>query len=307
MLKKALLLVTLLATLTALATLVTPNAYANRVFVRETSGKNVELGVFVSGSKKGHQKPTSQACYLGTKKVPCTSKNGWWHSSRNCYVKPAGKVLVETFTLVARGRDGQIMRCTFPDGDSELFWQRNNKPQPNPAVLARSAIKQMRLTPIKPGIAPFPRDEGKLNGFVGIHIWLWADEPSAQNMGPITKTVAVDGFSVTTTAKVAKIIWDMGDGNQVSCGKGSKWTSYAARGNKPSPTCGYQYKKQGRYTITAKSRWRVVWAGMGQSGVFYITRETKFENLVGEIHVLRVANPKKRTISGYQLYKPAKK
>ncbi len=45
---------------------------------------------------------------------------------------------------------------------------------------------------------------------------------------------------MTATAKVTRIVWEMGDGATVTCtGAGTSYT--AAHGKQESPTCGHTY------------------------------------------------------------------
>lgn len=155
-----------------------------------------------------------------------------------------------------------------------LFWVA---PGVNPAQIARSLLDEMELTPIEIGITPKGPDAMAL---VGLPVWLWVDDPSSSTWGP--RTISAGG--VTMTARAHKVVWDLGDGTEVSCGKGTEWT-YGV-GQKPSPTCGHTYSKQGRYTVEATSYWTADWSGYGQSGsfAFELTRSQGLD--VGELQVI---------------------
>ena len=155
-----------------------------------------------------------------------------------------------------------------------LFWV---EPRVNPEQLARSLLDEMELTPIDIGITPKGPDAMAL---VGLPVWLWVDDPSSATWGP--KSISAGG--VTMTAKAHRVVWDLGDGTEVSCGKGTEWT-YGV-GEKPSPTCGHTYSKQGRYTVEASSYWTADWSGYGQSGSFsfQLTRAQRLD--VGELQVI---------------------
>ena len=165
------------------------------------------------------------------------------------------------------------VRCL--EGDLVLlFWV---EPGVNPAQLARSLLDEMNLTPIDIGITPKGPDAMAL---VGLPVWLWVDDPSSTSWGP--KTISAGG--VTMTAKAHKVVWDTGDGDTVSCGKGTEW--HYGVGEEPSPTCGHTYSKQGRYTVEATSYWTADWSGYGQSGsfAFELTRSPRLD--VGELQVI---------------------
>ena len=155
-----------------------------------------------------------------------------------------------------------------------LFWV---EPRVNPEQLARSLLDEMELTPIDIGITPRGSDAMAL---VGLPVWLWVEDPSSATWGP--KSISAGG--VTMTAKAHRVVWDLGDGTEVSCGKGTEWT-YGV-GEKPSPTCGHTYNKQGRYTVEATSYWTADWSGYGQSGSFsfQLTRAQRLD--VGELQVM---------------------
>ena len=155
-----------------------------------------------------------------------------------------------------------------------LFWV---EPGVNPGQVARSLLDEMNLTPIDIGITPEGPDAMAL---VGLPVWLWVDDPSSTTWGP--KTISAGG--VTMTAKAHKVVWDLGDGEKVSCGKGTEWR-YGV-GEEPSPTCGHTYSKQGRYTVEATSYWTADWSGYGQSGsfAFELTRSQRLD--VGELQVI---------------------
>ena len=148
-------------------------------------------------------------------------------------------------------------------GAPTYFWADSAPPQVNPAALAREAVDSMNLVAPTVGATPLPSAEAV--SLIGLPTWLWIDAADEHSWGPITRTASAGGVTVTATAKVAKVVWDMGDGNTVTCtNKGTEWT--AAKGTGDSPTCGYRYNSRGERTITATTFWEVDWSGAGQSG-----------------------------------------
>ncbi|MBB1258312.1 ATP/GTP-binding protein [Streptomyces sp. OF8] len=150
-----------------------------------------------------------------------------------------------------------------------------------PVVLAQRAVDRMALR--GPQIAS-PKPDGKY--VVGMPMWMWTT-PSATTYGPNTATASAGGVTVTATARVSKIVWDMGDGSRVTCtGPGTPYQ--ASYGRQDSPTCGHLYKAtsgsqaDGKYTITATATWDIEWAGGGESGTLTTTRSSQTTATVGE-------------------------
>ncbi|MFM9615794.1 hypothetical protein [Streptomyces niveiscabiei] len=138
-------------------------------------------------------------------------------------------------------------------------------PQPSPAQLAQVAREQLRL--------PSPRIETSPVGeqLVQLPTWLWLDQEA---WGAVSATASVPGVSVTAVARPTSVVWDLGDGNTVTCnGPGTPY----AKGmdpKSPSPDCGYTYRASSAgepgeaYAVSATVEWTVTWSGAGQSGVF---------------------------------------
>jgi hypothetical protein len=142
----------------------------------------------------------------------------------------------------------------------------------DPVTLAEEAIERMDLRAVDVGITPPPGPETYT--LVGIPTWLWVDEPSPRTWGPISRSASAGSVSVAATARVTSVVWGMGDGTTVVCGKGTPYDP--AFDADPSPTCGHRYAAAGRYDVTATAEWAVDWAGAGQSGTitFTLSRDT---------------------------------
>ena len=156
--------------------------------------------------------------------------------------------------------------------------------------MAQIAVRQMHLKAIDIGIAPEPGADNI--GLVGMPIWMWAKAPSEHTFGPVTQTATAGGITITATAKVLKVTWDVGDGTKVVCQTAG--TPYkAAFGRRDSPDCGHTYKKSSAggpddaYTVTATSSWVITWSGAGQTGTIRLNglkRSTQIR--IGEAQVL---------------------
>lgn len=173
-------------------------------------------------------------------------------------------------------KDWRKIRCRGAGGGIESWWIDGNPLTMivSPAAIAQSLLASMQLQPIEIGMAPPTRS------YVGIPVWMWADDPGRLTYGPATITAG----GVSLTAKVTKVVWTMGDGTSVTCQKGTEWTRAKAGGS--SPTCGHTFTKQGRYTVTARSYWVATWTGYGQSGTIPFTLESSRQLQVGEIQVI---------------------
>jgi hypothetical protein len=148
----------------------------------------------------------------------------------------------------------------------------------------------MDLDPITIGIVPESGPDRV--GLVGLPVWMWVENQTANTWGPISDSASEGTVSVTATATVAEVAWDMGDGSRVTCtGPGTPYTDHY--GKQESPTCGHRYAKMSTdqpddaYQVTATSHWVVQWTGGGQSGTmeFDLTTEP-LPVRVGEAQVL---------------------
>ncbi|MFE6459691.1 ATP/GTP-binding protein [Streptomyces cinereoruber] len=156
----------------------------------------------------------------------------------------------------------------------------------DPAVLAQEALDKMLLRPPAIGITPKPGGMG----LVGMPVYLWT-ERGPETYGPNVASASAGGVTVTATAKVSKIVWEMGDGKTVTCT--TPGTPYkAAYGTNPSPDCGHRYTKPsvagaGTYHVVATSTWTIDWqATTGQSGQMTETRQSSVDIRVGELQAV---------------------
>lgn len=132
-------------------------------------------------------------------------------------------------------------------------------PPPSPGQLAQQAYSQIRLA--KPTIGTAPCRDAGCMGAVGVPVWLWT-----QPWTPQTATAAAGGISVTVTASISNMVWNMGDGTTITCT--SPGTAFnESMGFRDSPDCGYRYQHTsraepgGKYPISATANWDVRWTG----------------------------------------------
>lgn len=230
--------------------------------------------------------------------VPCQVNGAWWSTSSRCL---DGYVSLQDPQLPATGHDPQVgawYNCTLycPAGLSTSprgcpfgasFW--SDAPPAGitrytPAQAAGLAKNLLLITSINIGMAPTYKVHSDdpvgttpyRRTWVGIPVWLWVDNPTAQTWGPEAVTATYGGVTVTVTAIAGQVTWNSGGGQSVTCGLGTHFDE-AAMANQAavdSPTCGYRYQRQGNYTVTATTSWVVQWTGGGQNGTFAMPTTT---------------------------------
>jgi hypothetical protein len=156
----------------------------------------------------------------------------------------------------------------------------------DPQQVAYMAFARLRLTPPTPGIGPSPKLNKWDMAAVGYPLWLWAE--GLTDPAPVSDSVF--NLAVSLDAHVAKVDFDMGDGQTVTCsGDGSKWTS-AIKPGQESPTCGYTYSKpslpDAEYTVTVRTHWAVDWSMNGATGTIPYVQASTTTLPVGELQVL---------------------
>lgn len=154
-------------------------------------------------------------------------------------------------------------------------------PRPDPVAVAQRSVANLKLKTVTPGSTPL--EPGSIS-IVGVPTWMWAENATA--LGTVTDTARVPGLSLTMTAKMTGITWDMGDGTVVECeGTGTKWSPDLGTGD--SPTCGHTYTTQGTRTVTSTAHWSVTWrASTGQTGVIDRDLASTSTIRVGEVQVI---------------------
>ena len=225
------------------------------------------------------------------KDVPCSSDDGWWSQSQQAYCKAASPQPPASDPVWGGRTEGQIYECNRPVNVGAIaavifqIWlaQPPAGAPPDPRVLAQQAIARMNLKAVSIGIVPEPLP-GRV-GLVGMPVWMWDANPGPSTWGPMTKSAAAGGYTVTATAKVSRVVWSMGDGEVTVCR--TPGTPYQdSFGMQDSPDCGYTYGRQGRYVVRATSYWTVDWSGMGRSGSIPLSFVDSVRLTIGEAQVL---------------------
>ena len=142
------------------------------------------------------------------------------------------------------------------------IWVTGAKPaattvQIAPVVVAEQAAKTLGLASAVIEMAP-PDGHPQL---VNVATWLWVN-PSAWH--PVTATATAGPVTTTATATPSKVVWDMGDGQSVTCdGPG---TAYSPSLPNATPGCSYTWPGPGSFTVTATVYWSVTWTASGTPG-----------------------------------------
>ena len=245
----------------------------------------------------GHTNSTPTCHELGSSvAVACYDDVfGWWSNADGCYYSRVTPPPPATDPVwLGHFPDGAIYQATCPGGvgtGGGWVWRPTAPPgfgggAGTAAQLAAEAVARLQLSGPDIGLAPDPSKEG----LVGLPVWMWTKVTRA-TWGPTSATAALPGVSVTATAKAQKIVWTMGDGNQVTCdGPGTPYEP--GSGQTVSPTCGYAYSSSSAnqpdhaFTVTATTTWAITWQGSGGSGQTTQTRTSSVQVRIGELQVL---------------------
>jgi hypothetical protein len=251
----------------------------------------------------------------GYNTIDCQYGSLWWSNSRQCYVghdavqdpPPAGAdpngAWYSCNILMGAGGNtcdineaGDPIPCMYTR-PGESFFSATSPPGifvVNPELAAEAFVAGFPLNAITIGLAP---DPGVANSrtYVGVPVWMWADNPTPDTFGPYTETGTVGGLNITATATVTSLLWTMGDGTTVACATGG--TPYqASLGFADSPNCGHRYSQTsasqpgGRFPITATSQWDVVWAIGDIGGTINVTTVAETSVEVRELQSVNVGN-----------------
>lgn len=253
---------------------------------------------------------TRECTYRGLT-IECETRAGVWNGT--CYAKVADPQPAADHPIWGGRTDGVIVQCTGYDAGDQLDCDADGgcpagvnlswaaaapDATADPAAVARQALASMQLTAGTIGTTGGDMSQPDTMQLIGLPTWLWVENPAPNTVGPISATASDGGVSVTVTAMLDRIEYDMGDGGTVVCaGAAAAGTPYdESYGGGPSPTCGYEYpsisndQPGNAYTITATSYWTADWTGGGQTGSIPVELDETTTLRVGEVQVIEV-NP----------------
>ncbi|WP_405428368.1 hypothetical protein [Micromonospora sp. NBC_00617] len=198
-------------------------------------------------------------CQWGGRTIPCYyDLLGWFNNGDGCYYK-----LASPQKPAPEGQQWYVQTCNGGDLGAQDTVLRDGPPPgfgapPDPEELARRALASIKLLPARLKVAP-RKDIGP--GLVGLPVWMWAT-PSASYFGPLRASASDRGLTVSIEAKVDRIVWNMGNGDTVTCTRaGTPYDPKGKRAGRTSPDCGYDhgYPKAGTYRVGATTYWTVRW------------------------------------------------
>ncbi|MFG3702048.1 hypothetical protein ACGF5C_29750 [Micromonospora sp. NPDC047620] len=200
---------------------------------------------------------------------------GWFNNGDGCYYK-----LSEPQQEAPEGKQWYTRTCNGGDLGTETDVLLDAPPPgfgapPDPEELARRALAKITIAAPRIAVAP-RRSNGP--GLVGLPVWMWGSNDDPKYFGPTREASETDrGLTVKITATFDRIVWDMGNGGEVTCyGAGTPYRADGQHAGQDSPDCGYDsgYPKAGDYRVRATTHWTVTWYGDGESGVISLTRTT---------------------------------
>jgi hypothetical protein len=212
------------------------------------SGRRPAVSAWVTGVPGGGVRPPR-----GTVRSECTR----WRPAAD--MRPS-----EDPTTVGSIRvdpDGITAVLYFRDcGDGptrQYVWVRREPP----TVVAQLALSDLATRLLTaPLVSVSPPDRGVVN----LETWL-----AATDTGPISATASIPGLAVTATATIASTIWDLGNGDRITCsGTGVAWSEELD--GVPAP-CGYTYRvptpATAPHQLTATFVWQITWrSNQGDTG-----------------------------------------
>ena len=156
-------------------------------------------------------------------------------------------------------------------------------PPPPPVVtIARQAVASLTLPEVNPIVQPDPQWNEWKAYVLGDGLWIWTESPNK-----LHTTVTQQGITIEITAVRDNIVFDMGDGKQVTCTHTTKYQPLPDDHFGPwdSPDCGYTYRKLPKtknpsypqdwcreYTMTATAHWTITWSALDATGKIPMTR-----------------------------------
>ncbi|NTW40017.1 MAG: hypothetical protein HGA44_09020 [Cellulomonadaceae bacterium] len=236
-----------------------------------------------------------RVCMFGSTVVACETGDGTW--SDGCYLKVLDPQPPVDDPAWLGHTDGYLVRCTvYSPGvsstTSAIRWIAVAPGiEPDPADVAELAIAQMDFRAGR--IAMSPAISPDTMSIVNLQTWLWIADPAENTTGPITRTATTGDVTVTATGTMDSIVWDMGDGNTVTCTTpGTPYPQDAEPDSQESPDCGYTYPRSSAnqpdlaYTVTATTHWTVTWDGAGQTGTIPLDFTRTIAVPVGEVQTI---------------------
>ncbi len=136
---------------------------------------------------------------------------------------------------------------------------------PSAAAVARQAVARLSLPQGIVRMSP----EASQRQLVGERTWLWIDPAAWKSM---SATASAGPVSATATASPAQLVWNMGDGDRVTCnGPGRPYDPNTPDGQQDT-SCSYVWPRSsasepdGAFTASVTILWDVSWTAAGAEG-----------------------------------------
>lgn len=165
-------------------------------------------------------------------------------------------------------------------------------PPPSPGALAVQALNRTPLP--APSMAMSPG--GTIPLLVNLPTFLWIDPAQWR---PVTASASAGAVTSTVTATPQRVVWDMGQGDTVTCdGPGAAYVPSLSDDAQPSD-CKFTYRASSArtpdktFTVTATVEWSVTWTASGApgGGNLGISRRSSTTTIrVAELQVLNTAS-----------------
>ena len=262
---------------------------------------------FFAGNGKARLKVQEWRNYWRQKPAPASTTTSW----RNYWQSPAPASTAGTDPKKIQGslsyfqRNGpSVPLCSAPGepvcptGDDKLpSAPPSQQPAPakvDPQVIIQEAVAtlELELPVVDPKVGPDPSLNRWNIAPVNLPIWLWLDEPDV-----MTKSVNQQGIEIDMVARRTRVVFDMGNGDKVKCTRMSRWRKPLsdAELNRPSPNCGYRYRKLPKqkgagFMMNVTVEWTVTWSALGQTGTVPLTTTGSRHMPVGELQSVIVPN-----------------
>jgi hypothetical protein len=165
-----------------------------------------------------------------------------------------GQYYLVTCTPVPDDEVGEFLALVYPAAPTG----------PTPGQVGQIAVSELNLPAPTVSMAP---SGGK--AIVSLESWLWIDPADWQ---PITATATVGGITATATATPQYVVWDMGDGNQVTCDSPGVAYNTSIADQDQTTSCGYTYQETSangpdqQFMITTTIAYDVTWTSVGVAG-----------------------------------------
>jgi hypothetical protein len=176
------------------------------------------------------------------------------------------------------------------------YWQYTPddaaSPGPDLAAMARQAYDEVPLVFPTPSTSPGIG----VDQITGLPTWLWIDP---RGWAELSARAEIPGFWVEVSASPRQVVWDMGDGETVTCdGPGTPYDQ-SRPDDEQSTTCSHVYQvvssdeSDGRYAASVTVVWSVGWrASTGATGVLAdASRTTSFAMTVTERQAVVTYDP----------------